>query len=486
MKKSHWFLLILSAILYAIPFLFCDSLWWLIFIFPVPLLYVALTQNISFIHGYVWGVLVFLLHCYAGIFIVADLARESWWIGFALAIVMAMWQALVPALLFLCAAIAVNFFFLCARPELVEGFPRALEDILQSILCIKLWRTQQVQGERGIKVKSSYYSKMFPLIRIFLWTTALALFIFWTDRYCLYIFGMHGYPFMHPLMPLAQQPAFLWMLPILGKQLLTLLFLLVPVSLTLLLWYRNGTSTLLCIAVMLPWFWSQPCHKEQPVWHKQIKSLPCMIRAHSASAAINILTYHIKKLVATYPETSIIIMPESALDNIDHTMLHGFCTKMHLICGACCCEDENRYNSLYWIHNGAVCARFNKKDTMILTEHVADWMNADWLRKIYFKDKVAITRSCNERMPITLSDSISFVPYICSELFFNEHPDDCYPDISIVVIVNDTLLADSYMQELLLLLARFKAIQWQRDIAYVSYAYSVFIDREGNIREINQ
>lgn len=437
--KTHWFLLILSAILYAAPFLFSDFLWWLIFTFPVPLLYVTLTQNLSFIHGYIWGILAFLLHGYAGIFIVADLARESWWVGFLLAIAMVVWQALVPAILFWCA---VRF---------AQSF------LLQS-----------------------------PLIRISLWTTALALFIFWTDRYCLYIFGMHGYPFMHPLVLLAQQPALLWMLPILGKQLLTLFFLLVPTSIVLALWYKNVASALLCISLALPWFRSQPFY-EKPIWYKQIKSLPCMIRAHSASGVINILAYHIKKLVAIYSDVSIIIMPESALDKFDCEMLHKLHEQsLHLICGACCCEDENRYNSLYWIYNGTVNAQFNKKDTMLLTEHVADWMNADWLRKIYFKDNVAVTRSCNERMPIELSDSISFIPYICSELFFNEYPDDCYPCTPIVAIVNDTLFADSYMQELLLLLARFKAIQWQREIVYVSYAHSLFIDRSGMMKEINE
>lgn len=438
MKKSHWFLLIFFAILYAVPFLFSDSLWWLIFIFPVPLLYVTLTHNLSFIHGYLWGIVVFLLHGCAGIFIVAELAGESWWVGFAMAIMMVMWQALMPAFLFWCASKIVHLF----------------------------------------SIES-------PLLRISLWTTALAFFIFWTDRYCLYIFGMHGYPFIHTLVLLAQQPALLWMLPILGKQLLTIFFLLVPASIVLVVWYKNLASVLLCVAVVLPWFRSQPFY-EKSIWYKHIKSFPCMIRAHTASGAMNILTYHIKKLIADYPEVSVIVMPESALDNIDHNVLHGFCTKVHLICGACCCEDENRYNSLYWIHNGTVHARFNKKYTMLLTEHVADWMNADWLRNIYFKDKVVVTRSCNERMPIKLSDSISFVPYICSELFFNEYPDDCFPDTPIVAIVNDTLFIDSYMQELLLLLARFKAIQWQRSIVYVSYAYSVFIDRRGIMKEINE
>jgi hypothetical protein len=445
MKKSHWFLIILSAILYATPFLFSDFLWWFIFIFPVPLLYVTRTQNLSFIHGYVWGIFVFLLHLKAGIFIVADLARDVWWIGFAMAIAMVMWQALVPAFLF--------------------------------------WSVTKIVESLSLQA---------PIIRISLWATALASFIFWTDRYCLWIFGMHGYPFMHPLLLLAHQPALLWMLPILGKQLLTIFFLLVSATIVMVLWYKNFYSVLLCIGIIVPWLWgmNQPCCKKQPAWYKQIKSLPCMIRAHSTNGRMNILTRHIKQLITDYPEVSIIVMPESALDKIDHEMICQFgemysVQPVHLICGACCYENGNYYNALYWIHNGIVQAQFNKKYTMLLTEHVADWMNVDWLRKIYFKDNSAVTRSCNKRTLLTVSNSVTFVPYICSELFFNEYPDDCYLDTPIIAIVNDTRLIGSYMQELLLLSARFKAIQWQREIVYVSYAHSVFIDKRGMVMEMN-
>jgi apolipoprotein N-acyltransferase len=216
-----------------------------------------------------------------------------------------------------------------------------------------------------------------------------------------------------------------------------------------------------------------------------------MIRAHSANGALRILMHHIKKLTATYPETSIIIMPESALDIIDHNILGKFHEAylqkpLHLICGACHHQDQNYYNSLYWIHNGALQVRFDKKHVMLMTERLADWMNVDWLRKIYFKDDVSITRSCNERKLLQISESVAFVPYICSELFFNEYPDDCYHDKPIIAIVNDTLLIDSYMQDLLLLLAQFKAIQWQRHIVYVSYGASIFINKQGMVKEINE
>jgi len=38
----------------------------------------------------------------------------------------------------------------------------------------------------------------------------------------------------------------------------------------------------------------------------------------------------------------------------------------------------------------------------------------------------------------------------------------------------------------MLKLAQVKAIEWQREILYVSYGYGVFIDRSGGIRTIGK
>jgi hypothetical protein len=99
------------------------------------------------------------------------------------------------------------------------------------------------------------------------------------------------------------------------------------------------------------------------------------------------------------------------------------------------------------------------------------------------------TIAVNDRLSLDLSDCVTCVPYICSELFFNEYPDDIYKNISVVALVNDTAFLRryaSYISELLFLVARMKAIAWQRDIVYVSYSRSFFIDRSGMIAEINE
>src|SRR5579862_182148 len=177
MRYARWFLLITSAVLYALPFLLSDYCWWLIFLFPIPLLYIIRTQNLSFMHGYIWGCIVFALHLSGGIYLVADMAGESWPVGLILGIAMVLYQALVPAFLFWCTTRVITVFSITS-----------------------------------------------PIARLLLWTAALWLFIIWVDWYSLSVFGVQeGYPLMHPLIVLANKPELLYLLPIIGKQLLTAL-----------------------------------------------------------------------------------------------------------------------------------------------------------------------------------------------------------------------------------------------------------------------
>lgn len=452
-RLLQWVLLIFSAIFYAIPYT-CKSLYWLIFLFPVPLLYLGCTQSLSFVRGYIWGFIVFLLHLRDGIVIVADLARDFWWFGILMGLGIVVYQALIPGILF------------CATTRVIEKF----------------------------SIKSL-------VSRLFLWICSLAVFIFWVDRYCLWIFGIpEGYPLMHPLIVLTHQGGLLLLLPVLGKQLLTILFLLVPGSFVLLLWYKNKKSMFFFVIISGIWIMSWLIgfsQEKQAYWYDCLKSLPYMVHCTSKNPEIimKIVARHIRDIVTKFPCSSTIIMPESALNITDFEnkpeLLRAWSEEhigkpVNIIFGTCRMKNDHYYNSLHWVHNGVLQAFFDKKHAMLITEQLPHAVNYDFLRSIYFKEGISITRSCNDRMLLKLSDDIQFVPYICSELFFNEYPDDCYKNIPIMVIVNDTLLRDSFMQNLLLLLAQFRAIQWQREIIYVSYSRSVIIDKRGMMEDMNE
>ena len=96
----------------------------------------------------------------------------------------------------------------------------------------------------------------------------------------------------------------------------------------------------------------------------------------------------------------------------------------------------------------------------------------------------------SQRQIITIEGVTLFVPYICSELFFNEYPDDNYHDTPILVLVNDSVFlqhaCSRYICNELQMLARFKAVQWQREIVYVSYSQSFYCGKDGKYRSFTR
>lgn len=444
-------MLILSALLYALSFFLSEYFWWLIFTYPIPLFYSIRSVRFSFIHGYIWGCAVFALHTSGFIYIMACMAHEYWVIGILLGAVMILYQALFPAFLF--------------------------------------WFVAQYNVS--------------PVVRLCLWAVILWLFIVWVDWYSMWIFGIQeGYSLMHPLIPLAQQPALLWLLPILGKQCLTILFLLVPTSVVLMLWYKNYITVLFFCCAFVPWLfslWVGQSELQNLHWHSTIKSLPYMACSVAKNPVVTIkcVANQLKKIIAQNPAINIIIMPESAFNVSNFADFpellqlwnsDSLGKAVHILFGASRWDGGNYYNSLHWVYDGALQCYHDKRHAMLVSERLS-WLNVALINQIYFNQGAVVTISSCQRRSLSLLENVQFVPYICSELFCNELPDDKYQGVPIIVIVNDALFMGSfwslYIQQLLVLLAKVKAIQWQRDIVYVSYVESLFIDKQGRVKNIN-
>ncbi len=163
---------------------------------------------------------------------------------------------------------------------------------------------------------------------------------------------------------------------------------------------------------------------------------------------------------------------------------------IHLIFGSFRYDDNgNYYNTAYWVYNGQLQQCFDKRHAVLISERLA-WLSLFSAVKDVYGDAVhSTTISVNDRLPIVMPGCMTCVPYICSELFFNEYPDDIYKNIAIIALVNDRAFLGScalYISDLLLQVARMRAIAWQRDIIYVSYSCSLFIDKYGMIAELNE
>jgi len=428
-KLLYWCLLCLSSVLYALPFLFSSYIWWLIFIFPLPFLYVATQENISFKHGFIWGLLTFLLQMIGGLCVVTYMAHVPL-IGFAVAISIIIVQAFFVGVLFWLSCI----FNYC-------------------------------------KTSSCFYTLCKAVGVLFI-------FIVWVDRYSLWMFGvLEGYPLMHPLLVLGNYPSFLWLLPIIGKNWLTLLFFLPSTSIITLFLYKNKWALLFCILTFLPWIVSFfiTVSDNKPLWLQTIKPIPYITINQNAFSenSFKIALHDIAKKIEQYNECDVLFHAKKCV---------------HVIFGASRIHNNICYNSLVWLYDGRIQYCFDKCHAMILSERLPFWLN--YVKKMYFfNDKQPIVVSSNIRNKIIIKDMIEFVPYLCSEFFFSEYPDDIFFDTPILVLVNDSIFLHyncaHYICKLLQLLTQCKAIQWQREIVYISYSQSLFFGKTGNVIQLH-
>ena len=78
-------------------------------------------------------------------------------------------------------------------------------------------------------------------------------------------------------------------------------------------------------------------------------------------------------------------------------------------------------------------------------------------------------------------DMLPFAPYICSEFFFTEKFDT---EKTILVLINDAWFSAQYFKDLMVLYARYKAVELQRDIIYVGHIACYWIAKDGKCRDV--
>ncbi len=244
---------------------------------------------------------------------------------------------------------------------------------------------------------------------------------------------------------------------------------------------------------MLPWIISvayAPEKKEPPIWVSQVAALPQMYETTGDMTPMaQALQKDIKTRLSNNPDVDMVILPESAFNNVNFETAHelgeywnkeALGKPIHMLFGAFKWEGDNYRNTVYWLYNGKIKASFNKRHAMALTEEIKGWYNVGLLRNLFHKESAFVKASDNPRVPFIIND-VALIPYICSELFFNDQPDDEYPHATIAALCNDRWSSSPYIRHLMFLAARFKAIEWQRPILYVAYHYNGYINTDGTI-----
>lgn len=448
MTLCHWLLFIFSAFLYAAPILWSSYTWPLVFLFPIPLLYLAVYNNLSCMHGFLWGILTFSTHL-SGVFLGMDtFARGSIAARFAPTILVSSYAALFALLWFRINKTIIKVFH--------------LHRIIQKLI---------------------------------LWVITYWLFILIMEHYCLWTFlCCEGYFLFNPLFVLAEKPQLLTLLPYLGKSILLLLALCFAGSIVYAYITRSVQSLLLIFIFTMPWLVSLliPIPKtEAPVWLRKVASLPVIITAMMDLNKQAAITQNLLKYIADKKkDAELIIMPESAMHCNHVSTTPSICAvwsekelgrPLHIILGAFRWEGPAYRNTLHWCYNGKLQKIFDKRHAMILTEQIPPAFKIKVLDDLFFSIFPGVTASANPRPTFSIFPEVSFIPYICSELFFNDQPDDDYQKGStILATTNDFWCKDTNISYLMHLAARFRAIQWQRNILYISFLYATYFDTSGN------
>lgn len=453
MKKlfsdKKYIYLIISSCLYSVAFIYAQ-LFWTIFLFLPLIFYIAQNKELTFLEGFLWGFTSFGLQ-EAGIFYsVSQMAINNSYTIYLLSFFIILYQALFSGLWF--------------------------------------WFTNKL-----IKI-----SKFKSLVLIF---TTWLYFLF-LDRYILFISGFaEGYPFANPLLVVANCRQLLYFLPFITTTFLLLIFIITASLLVDKTLFGQYKYIYFLIAIL---FWGYGFLQEQFCYTAQDSS--------NFIATIGYLPYSFynkknqfksvqemqEKIIISLKEDNnkqLFIAPESALflcdlsHNIDFL---GILTeeklgkKVHLICGAIRETENLFYNTAYWLYNGQLVQWHDKMHALLLTETLPQWAQFKYLVDGYFGERPLISRSVKKRKIFKLklgNQDFNFIPFICSEIFFlYQKPNlDNQKNIVILSLSNDSWIESKYLDNLMLLMHIFRAIEWNLPIIYCAYKQAVFISKSGKL-----
>ena len=436
-------LLFLSAIAYTLPFVAPFYCWWLIFLFPL-FLFLGLNQNqLRVIDYLIWSLAVSSMHIFPLGNAIIRMTSAPLYVQLLPTILLIMYVTLYP----LGLLIGITTLFRRFKPTLSA--------------------------------------------ELLIWTVSLWLYLLTIDYALFWVFGrVEGYVFMNPLLPLATLPSLLMLLHWLPMPIMLLLYCITTSMISWFLLRRSIANTMLLFLVIVVWIApSLLIHSTQPpAWLNQVGHLPMILpETMPAERGSVLIAYEVEQLAVRHPGLRLVIMPESSwnglpLNEVSELPSLKNLSVPHVIIGSFSLQDQIHYNSLYWFKRGQRAGLFDKCHAVPFIERIP-WGGQLLCTKLFFKKSDPICPTNTPRLSITAND-ISFVPYICSELFLNNSPYDPICTAPILATCNDWWFGLSYFRRLMLMVAQLRAMEWNRPILYISFYYAQYIDPYGIIHPI--
>jgi apolipoprotein N-acyltransferase len=432
-----WLLIVLSAAVYAAACIIPACAVGMLF-FLLPIFYAAHRYKLTFIHGFVWGIIIYLCVGWCIILLLHEHAHGV--LRYAVALLFVLYCALHSAVWFLI-------------PNLIRKmFPSSI------IYALTWW---------GLTYSYCEFS---------------AQHLFWIVDYQM------GNPFCYPLVPLM---TYQWCTYIMVLLRPTTMLMLIIVSNYLLATVVLPRNYLLNLLILSLWLVSAlVCvYSARPVALSD-RRIACIIpqkRHYSAYESALQIAEQLQQLSYLHPTVNLIILPESSISCALNTMPHiprwwadNVPEDVTIIVGSHRLEHHKLFNTLYVLKNGVIDQWYDKQKVMSLTEYVPYHLTGcTWAQALFLQGQQAFDSAPACPCVMTIEGK-GYIPLICSELFFTTTLALREPENALLLaVINETWFSVHYMYRLMWLTARFKALNWGKPLIYVGYTYAGVCGKEG-------
>jgi len=351
---------------------------------------------------------------------------------------------------------------------------------------------------------------------LFLWLIGSSFYFFIIDMFFFVPFGSFaGNVFCHPLVPLAIRPFWLWPLGFIAKPLFTFILLLFPTALSVgfttkhVQWFR-GAFCFILLFLLGGFFLNSQRGERAPTILANIGYIaPCT----ETLCCRDTMDFILEKLITLYqlhPDLKLIVMPESmckfALNNYSQRMSSWHenlkSDDLFIILGAHRKEQEKNsiFNSLYLLQKGRIIKTYDKINLVPFTEFIPSFWTFLGNSFLLLKNKDVFNKGTSIRKNIIIDKVGTFIPYICSELFFNttllrthnliknnkdiinnytKDIPNYSSNLYLLCIANDSWFC-TYGKKLMELVVQLKAIEWNHSIIYINHTQGIILTNNGN------
>ena len=327
-------------------------------------------------------------------------------------------------------------------------------------------------------------------------------------HWCMAPFGrIEGYILTNPLLPLARVPALLFPMRIIGEAmtlllLCTLMFLcaLTIYYLTKALLMKLFASLLIIIGTVSVWILSgiylykKEPHTDLTIIRNKIVSCPFFSNfSPDIKKVVPYIGYIFYKAQKQFPHATIFISQESSthVDQWDTNPILGetfsemrMTRPIKIVLGGFRWNENKYHNSLYFFDNEKLVQWHDKRHSIALDERIPWIADFAWVKNAFFGNLIPTCPSKNPRKAFKLDSDLAVVPYICSEFFFNNWPDEdpklLAQHLPILICSNDYWGRFEYLQENMQLYVRYCAIYWNRTIIYNAYHRNAIVASDGS------